>query len=100
MPQRAWSTKDERQYQHIKSGERRRGRSLEKAKEIAARTVNKQRRSEGRVDSPVSRATGNPETRLEERTLVELRNRSRELHIRGRSSMTKAELIRAIRQRS
>ena len=100
MPTGAWSTKDERQYRHIRDAEREQGRSTEKAKEIAARTVNKQRRREGRVASPVSRATGNPETRLEERSLMELRNRSRELHIRGRSSMKKSELIRAIRKAS
>ena len=47
MPQ-AWSDKDERQYEHVKRSERQRGRSTAKAKEIAARTVNSQRRDEGR----------------------------------------------------
>jgi hypothetical protein len=48
MP-RSWSKKDERQYEHVKESELKRGRSGEKAEEIAARTVNKQRRSEGRT---------------------------------------------------
>ena len=48
MP-KSWSEKDERQYEHVKKSERERGRSEERAEEIAARTVNKQRRKEGRV---------------------------------------------------
>ena len=46
MPQ-AWSDKRERQYEHIKESERKQGRSLKRAKEIAARTVNKQRAQKG-----------------------------------------------------
>jgi hypothetical protein len=100
MPVRAWSAKDERQYEHVKATERQRGRSLDRAKEIAARTVNKQRRREGRVGDQPSRATGNPTTSLEDRSMTELRNRSRILRIPGRSAMRKAELIAAIRERS
>lgn len=48
MP-KAWSSKDERQYEHIKSSEAKAGRSTKRAKEIAAATVNKHRRSEGRT---------------------------------------------------
>jgi len=47
MPQRAWSAKRERQYKHIKHQERQRGESEERAEEIAARTVNKQRAQSG-----------------------------------------------------
>ena len=43
MPQQAWSAKRERQYEHIKDSEKESGRSTKRAKEIAARTVNKQR---------------------------------------------------------
>ena len=43
MPQQAWSAKRERQYEHIKEGLRERGTSEDKAEEIAARTVNKER---------------------------------------------------------
>ena len=45
----SWSDKDERMYEHVKESEQQQGRNEEKAKEIAARTVNKQRRSEGRT---------------------------------------------------
>jgi hypothetical protein len=45
----AWTDKDERQYEHIKSSERKEGRSMKRAKAIAAATVNKRRRSEGRT---------------------------------------------------
>jgi hypothetical protein len=46
MP-KAWSKKRERQYEHIKSGAKRRGRSTGTAKRIAAATVNKTRRKKG-----------------------------------------------------
>lgn len=48
MP-KAWNKKDERQYEHVKESEEDRGRPAKKAKEIAARTVNKQRSKEGRT---------------------------------------------------
>ena len=47
MPQRAWSKKRERQYEHIKEGLRERGESEGTAEEIAARTVNKERARAG-----------------------------------------------------
>jgi hypothetical protein len=50
MPEK-WSEKRERQYEHIRRGEVRRGRSAKRAKEIAARTVNKQRAERGEADS-------------------------------------------------
>ncbi len=43
MPSNAWSPKRERQYDHIKESERDQGRSEDRAEEIAARTVNKER---------------------------------------------------------
>ena len=46
MP-RAWSNKRERQYKHIKEGLKERGTSKDKAEEIAARTVNKERARAG-----------------------------------------------------
>jgi hypothetical protein len=100
MPRQPWSNKDERQYQHIKESERERGRAGARAKEIAARTVNKRRREEGRTESRRTSGTGNPTSSLEERTVDELRNRASQLDIEGRSSMRKAELVRAIRQHS
>jgi plasmid stabilization system protein ParE len=67
MPQKAWSNKRERQYEHIKDGEKKRGASTKRAKEIAARTVNKERAQSGeaktssrasRRDMPSSRRGG------------------------------------------
>jgi hypothetical protein len=95
----AWTDKDERQYEHIRQSERERGRSDDRAEEIAARTVNRQRRQEGRTPKRRTSGTGNPSTRLEERSRDELYNRARELKVSGRSGMTKAELIDAIRGR-
>lgn len=48
MPKQ-WSDKDERQYEHVRKSEEEQGRSEKRAKEIAARTVNKQRSKEGRT---------------------------------------------------
>lgn len=48
MP-KAWSSKDERQYKHIRDSESKEGRSPTVAKRIASATVNKQRRKEGRT---------------------------------------------------
>jgi hypothetical protein len=50
MP-KAWTAKDERQYEHVKESEKKEGKSTERAKEIAARTVNKERKKEGRTKS-------------------------------------------------
>jgi hypothetical protein len=50
MPQKSWTKKDERMYEHIKEGEQKdQGRSPRRAKQIAAATVNKQRKKEGRT---------------------------------------------------
>jgi len=98
MP-KAWSNKDDRQYDHIKETVLQRGKSEEKAVEIAARTVNKQRREEGRTPNKTTQGTGNPTTALEDRNVDELRNIARKLKIAGRSKLTKKEqLIEAIRE--
>lgn len=96
----AWSDKDERQYEHIKQNAQQRGKSEERAEEIAARTVNKQRRSEGRTPNKTTQGTGNPNTGLEDRTVEELHNRAAELQIEGRSKMNKQELVDAIRSKN
>jgi len=99
MPE-AWTRKDERMYEHVKRSERERGKSERKAEEIAARTVNQQRRKEGRTPNTTTSGTGNPNTPLESRTVKQLRNRARELDIPGRSRMKKDELVAAIRKRN
>jgi len=56
MPQRAWNRKRERQYEHIKDSYQERGRSEDKAEEIAARTVNKTRAEKGEAKGRKSRS--------------------------------------------
>ncbi|MFP3941358.1 MAG: Rho termination factor N-terminal domain-containing protein [Thermoanaerobaculia bacterium] len=101
MPE-AWSDKDERQYRKIKESSEERGKPEGRAKEIAARTVNKQRREEDRTKSgkKTTSGTGNPNQPLEERSKQELYNRAKELDVEGRSKMKKQELVRAIRRAS
>jgi plasmid stabilization system protein ParE len=106
MPQPAWSPKRDRQYEHIKESLLDRGTSEDKAEEIAARTVNKERARAGEareasrtsIDDLSSsrrgglRSHGGPRGR----TYDQLRNEAREKGIKGRSTMTKAELERAV----
>ena len=94
----AWSQKRERQYQHIKANAQDRSHSEKRAEEIAARTVNKQRREEGQTPNKTTSGTGNPNTTLENRKKTEIYNIAKEYHIDGRSKMTKGELIQAIRK--
>ncbi len=93
-----WSRKDERQYEHIKESELERGALEDRAEGIAARTVNKHRREEGRTPSKRTQGTGNPHVALEERSRDELYNLAQELDIKGRSKMSKDELSQAIRR--
>ncbi len=92
-----WTEKDQRQYEHVKDSFMDGGRSEDRAEEIAARTVNKQRREEGRTPNERTSGTGDPSTPLDERTRDELYNRARQLDIEGRSEMSKDELVDAIR---
>jgi plasmid stabilization system protein ParE len=94
----AWSNKDERKYEHIKESSQERGMDEDRAQEIAARTVNKQRREEGRTPNTRSQGTGNPNQGYEARTRDELYNIARERNISGRSRMSKDELIQALRR--
>lgn len=96
---RGWSSKDERKYEHIKESSLERGKSEKRAKEIAARTVNKGRREEGRTPNKTTQGTGNPNKGLEDRTVDELKNEARDLGIEGRSKMRKRELVSAIRSK-
>jgi plasmid stabilization system protein ParE len=94
----AWSDKDERQYDHVKESELDRGRSEDRAEEIAARTVNKQRREEGRTPNRTAQGTGNPGSALQDRSKDELYNRAKQLKVAGRGKMSKGELAEAIRK--
>lgn len=95
----SWSRKDERKYEHIKESAKDRGASADRAKAMAARTVNKGRREEGRTPNETTQGTGNPNRGLEARTKQELYNRAKEMGIEGRSRMDKAELVAAIRRK-
>src|SRR5437899_1688271 len=106
MPQSAWRPKRERQYEHIKESLEERGTREEKAEEIAARTVNKDRARAGEAKeaSPTSIQDISPERRgglrshtgSKGRTYDQLRNEARERGIKGRSRMSKAQLQRAV----
>ena len=96
MP-RAWSAKDERMYEHIRDSAREDGKSRDTAEEIAARTVNKHRREEGRTPNRKTQGTGNPNRGYEARSRDELYNIAKERNIEGRSKMTKGELADALR---
>jgi plasmid stabilization system protein ParE len=102
MPQSAWNPKRERQYDHIKESLKERGTGEDKAEEIAARTVNKDRAraGEARQASRTSIEDMSPELRSHTgskgRTYEQLRNEARERGIKGRSRMSKAQLQRAV----
>ena len=106
MPQRAWSAKRERQYEHIKEGLLDRGTGENKAEEIAARTVNKERARHGEAKQASRTSTEDissgrrgglrSHSGSQGRTYDQLRNEAREHGIAGRSRMTKAELQRAV----
>ena len=96
MP-RGWSKKDEKMFDHVRESELDRGMDPARAEEIAARTVNKQRREEGRTANKTTQGTGNPNSGYEDRTRDELYNIAKQKDIPGRSKMDKQELIDAIR---
>jgi len=106
MPQKAWSPKRERQYEHMKAGLKDRGESEDTAEEIAARTVNKERARAGEAkessrtstdDISSSRRGGLRSHRGPGgRTRDQLYNEAREKNVHGRSKMNKAELERAV----
>ena len=95
----SWTKTEERQYEHIKESNQERGLPTKRAKEIAARTVNKHRREKGETPQKRTQGTGNPNTPLEDRSKDELYNIARDLNIHGRSNMTKDALINAIREK-
>jgi hypothetical protein len=106
MPQRAWSAKRERQYEHIKDGLLDTGRSEDTAEEIAARTVNKERARAGEartasrssIDDLSSGRRGGLRSHRGPggRTKAQLYNEARHRGVEGRSKMSKAELERAL----
>ena len=106
MPQRAWSDKRERQYEHIKEGELERGVAEGTAEEIAARTVNKERARAGEakeasrtsVDDISSSRRGGLRSHKGPggRTFDQLYAEAKRKNISGRSTMNKSQLERAV----
>ena len=107
MPQQSWSNKRERQYEHIKEGAKKKGASTKRAKEIAARTVNKERARSGEAKTASRSSTRDMSSgrrggqrsgtnRPKGRTKEQLYNEAKNLNIPGRSSMNKAQLQRAV----
>jgi hypothetical protein len=103
-------TKRARQYEHIKQSLEERGSSEDKAEEIAARTVNKERarHGEARTASRLSKEDISSGRRggirahrssPRGRTRDQLYEEAKDRNIRGRSKMTKAELERALAAR-
>lgn len=111
MPQQAWNKKQERQYEHIKQQTEERGSSTERAEEIAARTVNKNRAQEGKSSQRSKTSTEDipPQRRggirsgnrygPGGRTKDQLYDDARRAGIRGRSKMTKAQLEDALQRK-
>ena len=107
MPQQAWNAKRERQYEHIKQGLKERGTSEDKAEEIAARTVNKERARAGeakessrlsRTDISSGRRGGlrSGTNRAKGPTRDQLYEEAKDRGIEGRSKMNKEQLQRAV----
>jgi hypothetical protein len=110
MPQQAWSDKRERQYEHIKAGLKKKGRSEDTAEEIAARTVNKERARSGEARTRSRTSTKDISSGRRGglrshkgsggRTYEQLYQEARRRGIPGRSSMNKRELERAVDRKS
>jgi hypothetical protein len=103
-------TKRARQYEHIKQSEKDQGRSNSRAEEIAARTVNKERARAGESDARSRTSTQDMSSgrrgglrsgtnRTKGRTRDQLYNEAKQLGIEGRSTMNKAQLLRAVDRR-
>src|SRR5438105_11477332 len=112
MPQSAWSARRERQYGHIKESEKKQGRSTKRAKETAARTVNKERARAGETQGRASRTSTRDISsgrrgglrsgtkRPKGRTKEQLYDEAKRKNVPGRSKMTKAQLQRAVDART
>ena len=110
MPQNAWSKKRERQYEHIEDSARKQGASTKRAKELAARTVNKERARSGearessrlsRRDMSSSRRGGQRSgtSRSRGQTKEQLYNQAKRLNVKGRSRMNKRQLLAAVNRK-
>jgi plasmid stabilization system protein ParE len=110
MPQQVWTSKRERQYEHIKDSAKQRGASTKRAKEIAARTVNKERARTGEARTASRSSTRDISSgrrgglrsgsrRAKGQTKEQLYNQAKRLNIKGRSSMNKGQLQAAVNRK-
>ncbi|MFJ6852549.1 plasmid stabilization protein [Streptomyces sp. NPDC091271] len=101
------SSKRERQYEHIKEGAEKRGTSTKRAKEIAARTVNKERARSGESETASRTSLKDPKSASERGgqrshsgaqgpTKDQLYEEAKKRNVEGRSSMTKEQLRKAL----
>jgi hypothetical protein len=111
VPQRAWSNKRERQYEHIKGSAEKRGAGAKRAKQIAAATVNKERARKGEARRSSKSSTRDMSSgrrgglrsgtnRPKGRTKEQLYNEAKRRGIKGRSRMNKGQLLRAVAAKS
>jgi hypothetical protein len=107
MPQKAWSAKRERQYEHVKESAQKQGKSTKRAKQIAAATVNKERARSGEARTASKSSTRDLSSgrrgglrsgtnRPKGRTKEQLYNEAKRRGVAGRSRMNKAQLERAV----
>jgi plasmid stabilization system protein ParE len=106
VPQQAWSDKRERQYEHVKESTKKRGVGEDRAEEIAARTVNKNRAQSGESkqasrtstedQSPQRRGGRRSHSGSQGRTRDQLYQDAKRKGVKGRSRMTKAQLEKAV----
>jgi hypothetical protein len=110
MPQEAWSSKRERQYEHIKDSAKSQGASTKRAKELAARTVNKERARSGEARTRSRSSTRDISSgrrgglrsgtrRSKGQTKEQLYNQAKRLNIKGRSRMNKRQLLAAVNRK-
>ena len=110
MPQQAWSNKRERQYEHIKDSAKERGTSTKRAKEIAARTVNKERARSGESRTASRSSTRDMSSgrrggtrsrtgRSTGQTKEQLYNQAKRLKVKGRARMNKRQLLAAVNRK-
>lgn len=110
MPQKAWTAKRERQYEHVKESAKKQGKSTKRAEELAARTVNKERARKGEAkqrskssvkDISSGRRGGlrSGTARPKGQTKEQLYNEAKRLNLNGRSKMSKRQLLAAVNRK-
>jgi hypothetical protein len=110
MLQKTWSNKRERQYEHIKDSAKDRGTSTKRAKDIAARTVNRERARSGESKTASRSSTRDMSSgrrgglrsrtgRSTGQTKEQLYNQAKRLNVKGRSRMNKRQLLAAVNRK-